>query len=86
MKTYCIIAIYSSQQVSFFENILKQIGIITYRMPTPRGITQGCSYSLRFEEMYLEVVKQECKKYNLASAGTFKVAWYGDKFRVIGRV
>ncbi|WP_026486157.1 DUF3343 domain-containing protein [Caldanaerobius polysaccharolyticus] len=86
MHEYCIIVFYSSQHAMYFENKLKYLNLNVSFMPTPRGITAGCSYSIRFDIKDLDKVIQEYDKIKFPIAGIFKVVMMYGKYKTVEKL
>lgn len=86
MHEFCIIVFYSSQHAMYFESRLKYLGLNVAVMPTPRGITQGCSYSIRFNIEDFDKVAQEYDKIKFPIAGIFKVMMMYGKYKAVEKL
>lgn len=83
---FCIVVFYSSQHAMYFENRLKHLGLDASIIPTPRGITQSCSYSVRFNVKDLDKVIQEYDKIKFPIAGIFKVVMMYGKYKTVEKL
>lgn len=81
-ESFDIIAFRSRQHAFRFSQILRDQGIGTQVMSTPKEVALGCGLSLRFSPYQTKKIMQIYKLYNLPIIGFFHVERTGSTSHV----
>ncbi len=82
---YGVAAFRSRQQVLRFEAALRQRGVPTQVVTTPRDISMGCGLSVRFPMDYLPEVRRALAAANPGNLiGLYRAEYDGTRLRVTG--
>ena len=80
---YGVTAFRSRQQVLRFEAALRQRGVPTQVVTTPRDISMGCGLSVRFPMEYLTEVRRTLAAANPGNLiGLYRAEYDGARLRV----
>lgn len=69
---YLLVFISNNYAVMVFNKLVKK-GLSVELISTPCTISAGCSQSIRFEEKYLEKMKEELKLNRICIKGIYKI-------------
>ena len=85
LDVYGVAAFRSRQQVLRFEATLRQRGVPTQVVTTPRDISMGCGLSVRFPMEYLTEVRRALATSNPCNLiGLYRAEYDGRRLRVSG--
>ena len=76
-ETFDILSFRSRQHALHFAQILRDQGIPTQVMSTPKEVAVGCGLSLRFSPYMTGRVLPLCRQYNPPVIGCYRVARTG---------
>ena len=80
---YGVAAFRSRQQVLRFEAVLRQRGVPTRVVTTPRDISMGCGLSVRFPLEYAREVRRALATQNPGNLiGLYRAEYDGGRLRV----
>ncbi len=72
-KTYIIMVFRARQHALNFLDAMKENNIKGAIVPTPKELTLGCGFSIKFENGYLDEVKELSKKVESHSNGMYSI-------------
>ncbi len=72
-KSYMIMVFRSRQHAINFADVLKEQGIKAMLVPTPKELSLGCGFSVKFDTGYYEEVMKIKEKVKPETNGTYRV-------------
>ena len=82
-KSYVIMVFRSRQHALNFIDIMKENNIVGSLIPTPKELSLGCGFSIKFENGFLDEVRALNGKYDSQSNGMYSISVKNDVMKYV---
>ena len=82
-KSYVIMVFRSRQHALNFIDIMKENNIVGSLIPTPKELSLGCGFSIKFVNGFLDEVRALNGKYDSQSNGMYSISVKNDVMKYV---